>query len=169
MFTFLIICFFVWVIYASIKSSNTPDKRDESEISRNRASLPDIALHALNLTTWERTLCCVSKSSSLRTFKYISGMLYLQNALNNSFSCPLASCKVYFIEESRMPLKIRVMYNNKHFDFYKIDQEFAEKDWEIILSVLHLAGSTYGEAANNLSKGLSRANTVMKVIKFLSN
>lgn len=171
MITFFVICLIIYIIYASVKKSGQKDVRNEEEVVIERNSLPEIWINCNNLSSVDRFLLGNTKETSLERFHYNQGIIDLVMRNGKQFQAPLADCIVSFIDESslacKVPLSIKIKYKKETVKFYKVEEEFSPKDWEIIMNVLSLAGETRGNAYNKFNKNLSKTYKIMKIIKLL--
>ena len=83
-------------------------------------------------------------------------------------NCPLSQLDITFDKVGAL-YRIVVKHNNVKFSFYQYAYVFSDKEWEVILDTLTLAGTTRNVSImGSAYKNLNKANTVLKIIKALS-
>ena len=165
---------FILVIVFAIIATNSPDKKSKKEIANNNAKiadLPDMAFYAKNLTSAQKALnLWPSDSDMLQAFKYISStrLIYMKMKDGRFVNCPLSQLDITFDKVGAL-YRIVVKHNNVKFSFYQYAYVFSDKEWEVILDTLTLAGTTRNVSImGSAYKNLNKANTVLKIIKALS-
>ncbi len=169
MITLLIIIIVIWAIV----KANSPDKRSKKELARNEkqiAQLPNMTLYAKEMSSTQKALnLWPGDKDLLQVFKYTNNnqQIYLKMKDGRSVNCPLSQLDVTFDKVSGV-YRIVIKNNSTTFSFYKYDYVFTEKEWEVILNTLTLAGTTRNVAImGSTYKNLNKVNTVLKIIKAL--
>lgn len=162
----------ILVLIIVIKS-NSVDKKNKKEKLRDEekiAHLPDIDFKGKELTSWERAADLFpSKKDILDIFKYnsLDKSVYLQMLDGRSICCPLNELNVTFDKVSSLN-RFVVTDGKTKFSFYNYDYVFTAKEYEVIICVLLLAGTTYNKSImGNAYKNLSKANTVLKILSHM--
>ena len=162
MITLLIIIFIVFVIYQAIKNpSDKKSKKEEIHDEEEILKLPNINFKGKPLTSWE----CVAnmfprKNDILDVFMYNSSD-------GRSISCPLSKLDVSFDKVNPL-YRFYVTDGNTKFSFYNFAYVFSEKQYEVIIGVLLLAGTTHNKSImGSTYKNLSRISTIVKILSKL--
>ena len=165
----IIIIIVVW----AIAKSNSPDKKSSKQqaIDEERtANLPDMAFYAKEMTPTQKALnMWPGAKDLLQEFRYSSNnrIIYLKMKDGRFVNCPLSALDVTFDKVSGI-YRIVIKNSNVKFSFYQYDYVFTDKEWDIILSTLTLAGTTHNvEIMGSTYKNLTKVNTVLKIIKAL--
>lgn len=83
-------------------------------------------------------------------------------------NCPLSQLDVSFDKVNAI-YRFVIRYNNVKFSFYQWAYTFTDKEWDVIINTLTLAGTTRNVSIMGASyKNLQKANTVLKILKALS-
>lgn len=169
MITLLIIIIIIWAIV----KSNSKDKKSQKEQAideEKTASLPDMTFYAKEMTSTQKALnMWPGDKDLLQEFRYTSSnrMIYMKMRDGRFVNCPLSQLDVTFDKVSGM-YRIVIKNDNVKFSFYQYPYVFTDKEWDIILSTLTLAGTTRNvEIMGSTYKNLSKVNTVLKIIKAL--
>ena len=169
MITLLIIIIIIWAIV----KSNSKDKKSQKEQAideEKTASLPDMTFYAKEMTSTQKALnMWPGDKDLLQEFRYTSSnrMIYMKMREGRFVNCPLSQLDVTFDKVSGM-YRIVIKNDNVKFSFYQYPYVFTDKEWDIILSTLTLAGTTRNvEIMGSTYKNLSKVNTVLKIIKAL--
>ena len=171
MITLLIIIFIVFVIYQAIKNpSDKKSKKEEIHDEEEISKLPNINFKGKPLTSWE----CVAnmfprKNGILDVFMYNSSdrSIYMRMLDGRSISCPLSKLDVSFDKVNPL-FRFYVTDGNTKFSFYNFAYVFSEKQYEVIIGVLLLAGTTHNKSImGSTYKNMSRAATVIKIMSKL--
>lgn len=169
MITLLIIIIIIWAIV----KSNSKDKKSQKEQAideEKTASLPDMTFYAKEMTSTQKALnMWPGDKDLLQEFRYTSSnrMIYMKMRDGRFVNCPLSQLDVTFDKVSGM-YRIVIKNDNVKFSFYQYSYVFTDKEWDIILSTLTLAGTTRNvEIMGSTYKNLSKVNTVLKIIKAL--
>lgn len=172
MFTLLLLISIIWAVIM-IKKMFTADKRNDEQqalVDKQIAELPDINICAKEMTSTQKALnLWPSDKDLLKIFRYNHNTkkLYMQMKDGRSVDCGLNELKVEFAKMGTLCVEIH--RNGFLFSFYQYDYVFTDKEWEVILSTLSLAGKTEGIwVLGDSYKNMSKAKTVMKIIKLLS-
>lgn len=170
--TILTIIVIICVVWAIVKS-NSPDKRSSKQQAQNEertANLPDMYFCSKEMTSAQKALnVWPSDKDLLHEFRYMSSnrMIYLKMRDGRFVNCPLSALDVTFDKAGAL-YRFVIKNNNTKFSFYKYDFIFTDKEWDIIISTLTLAGITRNvKIMGSTYKNLSRANTVLRIIKAL--
>lgn len=132
------------------------------------ASLPDIYIKGKTLSSWEKALAGFpAKTNVLDIFKYNSSdrSVYLKMLDGRSISCPLSQLDVTF---DKMGVTYRFVVTDKRtkFSFYQYEYVFTNDQYNVIIGVLLLAGTTHNKSImGSAHKTLSNVATI---VKFLS-
>ena len=168
MFTLLIITLTVCAIVASIKEYNTKDKRSDTSDQKIQ-ELPPIHIHSLRNSTGKKLLTMEffeSNNAILEDFNYNNGYLTLTMRNGKSITGLLSQMAVRFTDNNGF-IAVSVKSNGKEVSFSKLDN-FTADQWDTIINVLMLAGTTYGSNIfGSAYKNMKRANLVMKIISKL--
>ena len=171
MITLLIIIFIVFVIYQAIKNpSDKKSKKEEIHDEEEISKLPNINFKGEPLTSWE----CVAnmfprKNGILDVFMYNSSdrSIYMRMLDGRSISCPLSKLDVSFDKVNPL-FRFYVTDGNTKFSFYNFAYVFSEKQYEVIIGVLLLAGTTHNKSImGSTYKNLSKISTIVKIISKL--
>ena len=170
MFTLFIIFIVVFVIIAS----NSKDTKSKKELAKNCqiiATLPDISFRAKEMTSTQKALNLWPRDNDiLQEFKYLSEnkTIYLKMKDGRYVDCPLSQLDVTFDKVNAI-YRFVIRYKDVKFSFYQWAYTFTDKEWDVIINTLTLAGITRNVAIMGASyKNLQKANTVLKIIKALS-
>lgn len=165
--------FIIIVVFIVVIKSNSADKKSKKDKLRDEekvANLPDINLKGKKLTSWERTANLFpAKNDILDVFKYnsLDKSIFLQMLDGRSIYCPLNELNVTFDKVSSLN-RFVVTDGKTKFSFYNYDYVFTAKEYEVIICVLLLAGTTHNKSImGNAYKNLSRANTILKILSHL--
>ena len=164
MITLLFIALIVWVIYAY----NKKDERS-SDADERIQELPAILYHSKEQDSGKRFFTgelFESNKNVLLDFNYNNGFLTLTMKSGNKVSGLLNQMSVRF-EKLMGETYITVKANNNKVKIIKLGN-FTDAQWENMIGVFLLAGTTYGsEIFSSMYKNLSRANIILKIISKL--
>lgn len=156
------------IIIIAIVSYNKKDKRPanaDAQISQ----LPPIRLCSSQEGTGSRFISgelFESDSNVLREFRHEHGNISIVMKNGKTLSAPLRYITVR-AEKVGAAYTLTVSYSNNKITISKIGN-FSSTDWDTIIGVLSLAGTTYGmEIFGSTYKNISRAATVAKIISKL--
>jgi len=168
MFLTLIVIIIVVVIIAN---SNSPDKKSYKQqvIDEERtANLPDMYFHAKEMTSTQKALnMWPSDNYLLQEFGYTSSnrMIYIKMKDGKSVNCPLSALDVTFYKAGAI-YRFLIRNNNVEFIFNQYAYVFTDKEWDIIVSTLTLAGTTHNIGImSSAYKNMTKVNTILKIIK----
>ena len=168
MITFIILITIV-AIYCTIKAQNTADKRSATA-DRQIQELPPIHFHSQKTSTVNKILSLEffeSKDGILEDFRYNNGNLTLTLRSGQQLSGRLDQLAVRFEKISGLTV-ISVGYSDKNKITFSQYNNFTDNQWDTIINVLMLAGTTYGAYIfGSTYKNINRANLVMKVLSKL--
>lgn len=164
MFTLL----FIILIVIVIVSYNTKDKRVENADEKIQ-ELPPIHFYSKHQDSgarfWTGELF-QSNGNILKEFNYCQGMLTLTMKNGDSLSGLLSAMTVRF-EKVSFDIYITVNLDGKKVKIIEVGN-FSDSQWETMIEVLMLAGTTYGAGIfSSAYKNMSRANLVLKIISKL--
>lgn len=166
LFFILLMAFLIWNVF-----QNPADKKSKKQAIKDEektASLPDIYIKGKALSSWEKALDGFpAKNDILDVFKYNSSdrSVYLKMLDGRSISCPLSQLDVTF---DKMGVTYRFVVTDKRtkFSFYQYDYVFTSDQYNVIIGILLLAGTTHNKAImGSAHKTLSNVATI---VKFLS-
>ena len=170
MITFIVII----LVVLSIIQANSPDKKSKKQLAINEkriAVLPDMEFYAKEMSSMMKALnLWPDDKVLLQEFKYtsINKMIYLKTKDGKFIKCSLSDLVVYFDKGKGGPYQITVKNNSTKLFFYALSTLFTNKEWDIILSTLTLAGTTYNvDILGSTYKNLTKVNTVLRIIKAL--
>ena len=146
---------------------NKKDKRP-SNADAQIGQLPPIHLRARTDGTagrlWTGELL-ESDSNILKEFRHNNGIITLILKTDIGLQAPLKDLIVR--AEKSTNIYISVTYEGQKITFVKIGN-FTSDEWDTIISVLSLAGTTYGmDIFGSTYKNISRAATIVKIISKL--
>ena len=155
-------------IICLIISYNSKDKRSSSA-DQQIHELPPIHFHSLRNSTAKKFLTLElfeSNKAILEDFNYNNGYLTLTMRNGKSISGPLNQMTVRFEKMSGF-IVITVSSQRRKVQFSNYDN-FTADQWDTIISVLMLAGTTYGAYIfGSTYKNMNRATLAMKIISKL--
>lgn len=170
MFTFCIIVFIIILIIARYQD----DKKSNKELARieyQTQQLPDLYFCMHQMTSTQKVLnLWPSDNDILQSFKYEANTRVITLTMKDgrSITCPLSELFVDFDKVQSM-YRFEVKYGGSKFSFYQYAYIYTDKEWDIIISVLTLAGHTRNVSImGSTYKNLSRASTILKIIKAIS-
>ena len=164
MITLGIILIIVLMIYAY----NKKDKRSNDADEKIR-ELPPIHYHSIDQDIgkrfWTGELFEVD-SNVLKDFNYSNGVLTLTTKKGIMVSGLLSEMVVRFTKMNGVTV-ITVKSNGKTLEVTKLGN-FTDSQWETMIRILLLAGTTYGaDIFSDAYKNMSKANMVLKIISKL--
>ena len=167
--TLFVVLFTLYLIFGSKKDKKS--YKDLARIESEKQKLPDINIQMHQMTAAEKALnLWPSDNDLLKSFVYKSdgSVITLVMKDGRRISCPLSRLYVDF-DKVGGQYRFETKYNGTKFSFYKYPYVFSEKEWDIIISVLTLAGETRGVSIMGTAyKNISKVGTVLKIIKALS-
>lgn len=168
MFLTLIVIIIVVVI---IIKSNSPDNKSykQQAIDEERtANLPDMYFHAKEMTSAQKALNMWPRDSDLlQEFRYTGSnrLIYMKMKDGRLVNCPLSALDVTFDKVGAL-YRFVIKNSNVTFSFYQYSYVFTDKEWDIIISTLTLAGITRNVGImGSTYKNITRVNTILKIIK----
>lgn len=168
MLTFLFIVLMVYLIVRAI--SNPADKKSAKKlamIETQTAQLPDISLCANEMSSWQKAAnLWPSDKDVLKRVKYTSSTrnIYLEMKDGRHVSCPLSQLDVTFDRINK--LNRFVISNGPTFSFYEYAYVFTDAEWDVIIRLLMLAGTTHNIAI--MGSAYKNANMIASLIKALN-
>lgn len=164
MFTLLIIIAVIWVVVAANRKDKRPKDADEKiqelPAIHYKAPVKDKAGRF-----WSGELL-ETDSSILDEFNYDNGFLTLKMRDGKKLCGRLSDTVVTFSKMS-FSTYFEIKVGKEKVSFAKLET-FTKDEWDVIIGVLLLAGTTYGrDIFSSTYKNLSRANLVLKIISKL--
>lgn len=164
MITLTIIILVIWAIYAY----NKKDKRS-NDADEKIQELPPIHYHSQEHDSGKRFWTgelFESNSNVLLDFNYKNGYLTLKTKSGKVISGLLSTMSVRF-DKYCGETHITVKSNGNKIEISKLGN-FTDDQWETMIGVLLLAGTTYGaEIFSSWYKNMSKANIALKIISKL--
>ena len=164
MFTLFIIIIVIVVVIASNKKDKRPKDADEKikELPPIHYKVPakDKTGRFWSGELFEFDGCILDE------FEYNSGLLTLKMRDGKRLVGLLSDAVVKF-NKSSDGTTFNVKLDKKEVEFCKLDT-FTKEEWEVIINVLLLAGTTYGKGIfGKTYKNISRSALIMKIISKL--
>ena len=177
MITAIIIC--VLIGYFVYKLADKQEKKVERKLQKTAkqekatiASLPDIHFEAREMTTAQKALNLnLGDKYLLQTFEYKKNgrTIFLKMKNGDSIFGPLSEAEVRFERWGKENHNVYIQIGQKTFSFSTMAFIFPDKEWEVILHMLSLAGKAHNiSAIQPINKNIDRALTVMKILKYLN-
>lgn len=170
MITLIVFCLIGYVIYKAF--SNPADKKSKKQIALDadkKANLPDIYLKGKRLGSWEKAANLFPGDRDiLDIFQYRSSdrSVYLKMLDGRSITCPLSQLDVTFDKATIYRFVIR--HNKTSFSFYQFDYVFKKEEYDVIIGVLLLAGTTHNRGImGSTYKNTAKAATIIKILSKL--
>ena len=169
--TILIVIFVILVVVVAKTNSKDKKSRKQQAINEERiANLPTMYFCAKELTSVQKALnMWPGVNDLLQEFLYNSSNrgIYMKMKDGRFVNCPLSALDVTFDKVNGI-YRIVIKNNNVKFSFYRFSYVFTDKEWDIILSTLTLAGTTRNvDIMGATYKNLTKVNTILKIIKAL--
>ena len=165
----LIILLTIISIVCIIKSQNTKDKRDPSA-DQQIQQLPPIHFHSLKNSTGKKLLSLEffeTNDAILEDFNFNNGYLKMTMRNGHRVSGPLNLMGVRFEKVSGFIVISAADSQGNQVQFTKLDN-FTANQWDTIISVLMLAGTTYGNYIfGSFYKNANKAALVMRILSKL--
>lgn len=165
---------FIIIAIIAIYKSSSPDKKSKKQIEENNAAiaqLPDISFSAKEMSSMQKALnMWPGDKDLLQEFKYISSSqtIYMRMKDGRAVCCPLSQLDVTFDKLNGL-YRIVIKNGAVKFSFYKFSYVFTNREWDVILDTLTLAGTTRNvEIMGTTYKNMTKANTVLKIIKAIN-
>ena len=163
----VVLCFIIFVV--TLISYSKKDKR-AADADEKIAQLPPIHFHSQvhdsGQRLWSGELF-ENKENVLDDFNYNNGILSLTNKGGKSISGVLNNMSVRF-QNIRSAIYITIRSNGNEMQISKVGN-FSDKQWETMIGVFMLAGTTYGSNIfSSMYSNLSKVNIALKVIKLVS-
>ena len=179
MFTILFCIFIGYLVYKfAAKQEKKAEVKAQKKVKQEKAtlgSLPDIHLVAKEMTKVEKALNLYPADKDLlQSFDYSKSGRIVTVKMKNGYtlSGEISKLEVWFEKIGKENHKVKVSNGEKSLEFYTMASLYDDKQWEVILHMLSLAGKAHNviaiEPPSQLEKNLGRANTVLKIIKLLS-
>lgn len=166
-FFFIVICFILFV--AALISHGKKDKR-AVDADEKIAELPPIHFHSLQHDSSQRLWSgelLESNHNVLDDFNFKNGVLALRTKSGKCVSGLLNNMTVRF-EKIRTDTYITIRSDRNEIQIHILGN-FLEKQWETMIGVLMLAGTTYGsEIFSAKYNNLDKAKIALQVIKIVS-
>ncbi len=168
--------FIFLIIFVIVKIINPADKKSEKQKAKDDQALtelPDICLKGKSLGKWEKALnLCPKDKETLDVFEYRRSDRSITIKVKNgdTISCPLEQLDVNFEKVVGMygMYEFKVSHEKRKIKFYNFDNVFSKKEYDVIIGVLWLAGTTHNrEIMGSTYKNMSRAATVIKILSKL--
>lgn len=165
MITILII-----IVVIAIIGSAMPDKKDKKQVREEIEKLPRIFFRGKNMSGLEKFAnLAYDDRKILKSFLYDSGFVTLTMQNGDVLTASLGTIEVFFSKLKNSPIDVTVIYQNQKVNFYQMVGLYSDKEWEVIYKILSLANTTYGtHIFSNWNKNMSKVNSVLNIIKFLS-
>ncbi|MCR5395111.1 MAG: hypothetical protein K6E86_06940 [Bacteroidales bacterium] len=172
MITFFILCIVASILIVKAANNKKRSPQEEEERREEIAKLPDIYLNAKTLTSGEKALNLWPRDVDvLQTLEFKSGTnnIYLKMKDGRSILCDIDDLEMHFSKTNGV-IRFEARYNGTGFSFYQYAYYFSDKEWDIIINLLSLAGTTHGAyVLGSAFKNIKRAQTAMKIIKALNS
>lgn len=166
--------FIIIVVVAIICSAGKKDKKSEEDLARieeETQRLPDLYFRMHEMTSTQRALNLFPGDKDiLEILKYNAATrnITLKMKDGRSVTCLLSELYVIFSKTNGL-YRFEIRHGKTRFSFYKFAYVFTDKEWDVIINVLTLAGETTGiDIFGSTYKNMTRVNTVLKIIKAIS-
>lgn len=167
----LFIIIIVIVVACIANSTDSKSKKELARIEEETLQLPDLYFRMHEMTTAQKAFNLFpSDKDLLDIFKYEANTRNITLTMKDgrSVTCPLSELYVQFDKVSGH-YRFVIKNSGTKFSFYKFNYVFTDKEWDIIIGVLMLAGQTSNiSIMGSTYKNLSKANTILKIIKAIS-
>ncbi len=168
MITFIIIFAIVYGVIMTF--SNDKSQKDQIRDAKKAMQLPDYYFQGKTLSSAERAAnLWPNDKDILDIFQFSSAdsSIYLKMKDGRSISCPLSKLEVHFNKWGNL-YRFVCIYGGTEFSFYQYDYVFTKEQYDTIINVLLLAGTTHGRlVVSSFNKTLSKVNTAAKVLNKL--
>lgn len=153
------------------KIENKAQKKVKEE-KATIASLPDIHFEAREMTTTQKALNLnLGDEYLLQTFEYKKDgrTIFLKMKNGARIFGPLSEAEVRFERVGKENHNVYIQIDQQNFSFSTMAYIFPDKEWEVILHMLSLAGRAHNVAAiQPINKNFDRAMTIIKILKYLN-
>ena len=179
MFTILFCILIGCLVYKlADKEEKKIEKKAQNRVRQEKAtmgSIPDIHIVAKEMTEAEKALNLYPAAKDLlQSFDYCKSgsIITLKMKNGDTLTGEISKLEVWFEKWLTENHIVRVSNGSKLITFYTMSFVFTDSQWEVILHMLSLAGKAHNimaiEPPSQLEKNLSRANTILKIIRLIS-
>lgn len=163
------------LIYCIVEKNKKPDKKS-ANYEQEIINLPEINMYASGDldTGWKMCLWPSADKASLVHLHYKNHILSLKMKSGDYISGRIEDMIVRFYKTKNMPYCANVKLGNRELDIAWASSLYTDAQYETIFHILMLAGTTYdasimSQASRNFASNVSKAQAVMKIIKFLNS
>lgn len=141
-------------------------KHNSLQDMENRNNFPDFVVVATPMSTFSKILnLAVDKRELLKSISYKKGLVTIKMENGKDFIGMLSDLHVDFAKNQGL-ISYNIKSVNDKVSFYQTTN-ISNKQWDVINSMLCLAGSTRGEDIFGTAyKQIGYVNTALKALKF---